>query len=748
MNSMNWTNNTIFKQWRLIVLLTVALGLFLMPNLLWGKLYMVGGDDGRFYYLFPFEYLKNFSFHIMSNNTLGGNMGYLAVSYSAPILLVLSIIKFLFPFLNTQFVAYGCIFALGFIFFYKFLQEWIVSKTTYTFWAAVFASVLYVLSPYVTRTYFQHQLIPIFIIMVLPASLYLFIAGVKRKNISFIAGSAIVYSFFSSTVYSFPWFLSVLFTLLPLFIYFTRIHRTYIWRALGIFLLLSALFNVYWIIHFLIPIIYHTGASLPSSILKSTTFIKQNNDLIAALVHLNSPVYQMISYLRTSWTEREGATVVESLGIAYMFVILSAGIVLKKATRSTRKLYVVAVSGLLFTMLFFTPSFGEWNLHMFQWLNNNVPLFGMFRNMYDKFSLAMSFQYAFVVYIALAVLEESRVLKFFRYIIVIILFTVLGVMAYPYIVPNISDGGYSTRISGNLNTDFMNMMTYLKNHPTSYRYVWLPMTYPGYIYISDATLTNHYYAGISPVQVLSGSSDLAGYYGIQTSLDPFLNGKVLALLNDKDYIAVAKILRSQNIGYVIVNHEKLPTTALAFLDQYDFMSSQGVAYSNIILGRKIQDFGTRYSLYTFNYTYRLPTAYTTDQIPPESDKVVPVNFQKLPGNTYVIRLSNIRSATSLAVSEPYSPLWEVSVVSGTLAHVLNVPHTSILQYGNVWTINPSLLDKIYPTMLTRHQDGSYDITLRVQFFPEQFVLSGIIISVISMVGSIIYIGIRRYETNH
>lgn len=702
---------------------------------------MVGGDDGRFYYLYPLQYLKNFSFHIMSDNTLGGNMGYFAVSSSAPTIFFLFLLKTILPMVNIQLLAYGAILSLGFIFFYLFLQEWLPGKTAFAQVSAVIASLLYVLSPYVTRTYFQDLLISIFIIMVVPCCLYFFVSGVKRKSMRRVVTSALVYSLFSSTVLSLPSFLPAIFMMIPLLMYLAIQYKNFFWKAISVVILLIALFNFYWIIHFLVPVIFSSGESLASKTIGSQAFIKQNNDLIAALVHLNSPAYQLISYLRTSWSEREGATIAESLGIVYILTILGAGMVLRRAKKYTRTLYLIVVGSLLVTMFFFTPDFGEWNLYVFQWLNNHVPFFAMFRNMYDKFALAMAFQYAFAVYVAFVILEESRMQRYVRIFALIIVSSVMLFMAYPYLVPNYNDAAYSTRVTGVLNQDFTNMMTYLADHPTPYRYLWMPMTFPGYVYISDATLPDHFYAGISPLQVLSKSSDVAGYYGLQTTLEPFLNGKVFDLLKLRNYDAVAKILASQNVGYVIVNHEKLPDKALISLDANNFMSDQNVAYSNVILGKKIQDFGARYSLYTLNDTYRLPTVYMTQQSQPTADSVQSVNFTNPRTNEFDVSL-HVKELTNVVLAEPYSPFWSVSISYGNSSHTLSLPHTSVLEYGNQWYVNPATIAARYPSMVKKYPDGSYDFHLVVQFWPEELVVPTLVVSGISILIAIMYLCIR------
>ncbi len=732
-------------KWQYGVLFFISAALFLMPNLLWGNLYIAGGDDGRLYYIFPLEYLKNFSLNILSNNGLGGNMGYFPVSYSAPTLLVLALFKYLFPLWNTQLLAYGMIVSLGFVFFYKFLQEWIPAKNAYMFWSGITVSLLYVLSPYVGRTYFQHQLISIFSIMVVPGCLYLFVVGVKRKSSVYVIASSLFYSLFSSTVYSLPWMLPVVFTLIPLFLYFTRGNQGYIWKALAIFVCVTLLSNMYWIIHYITPLVYQTGESLATKTFQPPEVIKQNNDTIAALTRLNSPVYQMISYLRTSWSAREGPTVFQSIGVLYIFFILLAGAVMRPVQKSLRRLFIIAVIGLLLAMLFITPSFGEWNLMLFQLLNTYVPFFGMFRNMYDKFALAMAFHYAFTLYVALSIFGKINISNIYRYIGLVLVVLVMGIRAFPYIAPAYRDADYSTRISGTFNQDFMDLTEYLKSHPTSSRYVWLPMTYPGYVFVSDAKGVNHFYSGISPLQFLAKASDMAGYYGIQTPIDPLFNGTFFELLKKGEYDAIGRILREQNIGYVIVNHEQLPQEALIFLDAYDFMTLQGEEYKKAILGEKIRNFGTRYSIYTLNKKYALPTVFSAPDIEKSSSQIVPVEFQKLQDNSYEVNLKGASHAAELVFLEPYHSLWNIYVAHAGESRRYDADHKAAYRFGNAWHIDPAAIAAKFPDMVRKSGDNAYDIDFEIRFLPERYTVPALIVSIGSMITAAVFVGKHIWE---
>jgi hypothetical protein len=695
------------KNWRILVLIGIAVILFLIPNLFWGNLYIVGGDDARLYYLYPLEYLKNFSFNVMSGNTLGGNLGYMPVSYSAPIIIFLLFLKKILPFANTQLVSYGIIFSLGFLFFYYFLQELISKKNPFYFWSSVVSSLAYLLSPYITRTYFQSQFISIFLLMVLPVCLYLFISGLNRKSAAHIVASSLFYSVFGASVYGFPWLLPVFITLIPFFVYLAVRYGRYFWKMVFVFTGVFLLCNVYWIIHYIIPVIYKTGEANYTASLVTKSFIQQNNDLIAAMVYLNNPVHQMIQYLRTSWQDRQGATLIQSVGILYISIIVCAGIMLRRVKKDIRILYLVACAGLLLAMLFVTPNFGLWNVQLFQFLNAHVPFFVIFRNMYDKFALAMAFHYAFALWISFVVLSEAKIKRIYLYVLVIIALLVTVARSIPYMHPIYKETGDSTHISG-LNQDYMDFTRYIQTLNTSSRFVWYPMTFGDYVYLSDGANPNHYYVGISPLQIFSRSSDLAGFYGLQTPGAPELNWNVLALLQQKNYAEVGNVLKKLNVGYVIVNNEKGPQGGPFVLEQFNFVQSQNEQYKQTILGEKIRDFGKRYSLYAINSEFSSPTVFLTDaEIP----------FRKNPNGAYDIGPFKISQKTQLILMEPYSRLWTLEPAQGvsTLAY----------GYGNSWFLDPATL-------------GSRELYVRAEFWPNKLIVPSVIISVVAAVLAIVY----------
>jgi len=716
------------KHWQFLILSFFVIALFFIPTVFWGNLYIAGGDDARLYYLFPKQYLEHFLFNTIGNNTLGGNIGYGPVSYSVPFVFFLFSLKSVLPWWNTQSLVYGMILSFGFLFFYLFIRQWSGKNTGFIFWGAVISSCCYIFSPYITRTLYQSQLVSITLVAVVPCCLYFFTRGVREKTMVYVVISSLVYALGSSTVYSFPVFLPVVWTMMPFYVFLCWQYGWYVWKALFIFIGICFATNIYWIVHYFIPLFVKTGETSFTSSLLSSSLKEQNNDMIESLVYLNSPVNQMMSYLRSSGNERRGIGITDSIGGMYLLAILLAGTQLKKVQRGTQRLFILFVGILLFCMLFITPNFGEWNVRLFQFCNTYIPFFSIFRNMYNKFALAMAFHYAGGLFLAFVVLEEA-VKTWRRYVILFLVSAVMIVLAFPYVRLQYHDDYFSTRISGKLNQDFWDLTAYIKEMRTSSRFLWLPMTFSGYVYINDEAGPNHFYVGISPLQFLSQASDLTGFYGIQTSMEPELGWNILELLKTRAFTDVGHILQKQNIGYVILNHERIPNGGYDVLNNFHFMEYQDETFIKTMLGEKIRDFGSRYSLYAINKDFFLPTVFVAPQKDDSSLQggYQSVISQKNDDGSYDVSFNPPSEQMKLVLLEPYNRLWEITTSESRMAKKNRVvaPEPAY-GFGNAWDI--------------RDQSN-----IHIQFWPRNWTMPAFFISILAVVGSITYIGITLWK---
>ncbi len=715
--------------WQRYLLAVCCLILLLIPVTAWGNLYMVGGDDSRLYYLFPKEYLTNYLFHVISNNTTGNTLGYFPVSFSAPIVAYLFVLKTLLPSVNTQMIAYGSILSAGFLFFYLFTEQLIQKKSAFTFWSGITASLMYVFSPYLVSTLYSTQLIPIFLVAAVPAVLYFFTRGIRERSSVYIILAALTYSLFSATVYGLPWFLPVCIVLLPYLWYLSRGNGSWFWRGAVVFVAALILFNFYWIVHLIIPLVLKTGEQSLATTLTSAALKRENDDVIVSLTYLNSPINQLIGFLRTSWNDRSGTTIWNAAGSVYLLSILIGGVLLRAVRKRIRTVFLTATACLILSMAFITPNFGIWNLKLFTFLNDHIPLFSMFRNMYDKFALAFAFSVSFALFSSLVVIGEKINLKAAKYLLIGLLCIVTIGRAYTFISPVFHEPAYSGRITGTFNGDFLALTGYLRSHPVSSRYLWMPMTFPDHVYISDR-IPNHYYVGISPLQYMAASSDIAGFYGLTTPADPLLNWKILDLFKKGTYDRIGTIFASENIGYVIVNHDPVPAARQDFLNGFQFMDLQNDAYIRTLLGAKIRDFGSRYSLYRINERFAAPTVFLTDQVSGAPHGGTPVEFGKGPDGSYSVNIRELTKPSYLVLLEPYNRLWSVTDVGGKK---MRLTQQFVYGYGNAWYLDPKQLG------------GAGTLSLTIQFIPRRYVGPAIVVSALAFVSAIGYIGLKLWK---
>jgi hypothetical protein len=124
----------------------------------------------------------------------------------------------------------------------------------------------------------------------------------------------------------------------------------------------------------------------------------------------------------------------------------------------------------------------------------------------------------------------------------------------------------------------------------------------------------------------------------------------------------------------------------------------------------------------------------------------------------VIHVTDATTPFYLAMSESYNPKWRLELnnakVNGPLrswlpsAHANAVPasdHIDLNDFENGWYIDPAQLCKNHAAGCTRNADGSYDIQLVAEFTPQRWFYAGSIISGITFIGCIGYLGRYYYK---
>lgn len=715
-----------------IIVLIITIILIIIPQLFWGKLYVVGGDDSRLYYIFPEEFLKNFVFKISSDNILGNIAGYSPRSFLAPIIFIIFLLK-QFSFLNVQQLMYGLNLGLGFLFFYLFLGTWINKKINYGTYVKIIASFFYIFSTYLLNTLYVNQLLAVYLVFVIPCSLYFFLKALERKNIFLLLLSSLIFSIFSSTFNTLPWSAAVLIVLIPVFIYeYWKQKRIFVFYSL-IFSLVTILLNLHWLLPLFYSYFNKMGSVSAIDFYSSEQFKASSNNLIKA-------VSGIFGQLNIVFNERD-TVFIKNFSIfiflkqIFILTIVSAGIFIKKTEISFKKYYLVSLSCLLLAFFFFSPSFGNWSVNIFIFLNEKIPFFSMFRNMYDKFSFALAFAYSFAFAISLVIIvskiKNKKLTSFFLLFISIIIFT----NASSFIFQTKNDISTFNRISGSFKNSFYDLVNYTKNVESGSRFVWIPLNYPSYAYMEDVKDKGHFYFGTSPLSILTGKVDYTGYLSFGTGFDPELGGKIFNAIEQKDYSYVGKTFQKLNINYIIDNKEKLPSEANNFLYSGNMLKIQNDEFRRSIFGKEVKNFENKFILYEINPKYKSNLFYLADNVSDDYESYKPIEFTKKSNSEYNIVLKNIKGKRLLIFQDLYNKGW-ILYLNSNNKNILYQKDKNISlhnNFANGWLIDVNDIKKKFDNKFyTENRNQSINLNLTLDYYPQKLVYIGGAISIITV----------------
>lgn len=714
----------------------IVIGLALMPLILWGREYAVGGDDTRLYYIYPFEYLTRFTPNLISDNQLSALGYYFSQLYIAPFVLLVLMVKTILPFVQTANLMYGLDIAAGFLGFYYLLGLWFKTDSRSDYLIKVIAALFYVGSTFTTFSIWQNQLFVVYLVGVLPWVIFLFLKGVRESDARPVVVSALLLSLFSVVIVSVPWFAAAILAIIPILVVEFWANKRIFLKSLGLFLGLLILINLYWLFHF----VYSPRSSNnpAGSIVGSVTtdqYREANVKTITQVSDRNSLLYPALGLFHN---ELQSDNSWRSYGFyanwnrRFMFwgailpLIALAPLVVIKKKEPLSPIYRAALISWLAMLFLFTVNIGEWGTVLFVWLNNVLPGFVMFRNMYDKLGLALGFSYAFLIAIGLkiifAMIKQRRV----RWPILAVLLVFILIQARPFIfgafyglpiwttkqtIPSVQK----------LNSDFLDLTADLNNLDKSRRLVWLPLNRANYVFIQDQKNPNHYYSGVSPIQFLAGINDLNGWL----SFSDEQRVRVFDAIERGDTAAIGEELRQLNVGYVILNHDIGPDIQNSYLyrmsatERPTVFEQQTAALMASLVGEKIRDYGSRYSLYKINERFANERIYATGG--------AKVTFERQADYQYKIHLSELTSDQSLVFLDPYHKQWRLTDANG---RPVSATHEEIYGYANVWRLRAAEM-------------GGEDVDLTLTFQPHRYSNGVNVISALTLLLAVTYLWRRR-----
>jgi hypothetical protein len=711
--------------------------------------YYFGGDDTRLYFLYPNEYYSHFVSSIVGDNTLSNIGNFLPSSSISFFLFSLIGAKALWGGINLQTLFYVLNIFCGIFFFYKLMEY--IFKTDFPSKKIILilSSCMYVFSIFNFYTLFNSRLTAVFLISILPLSVFLFLKACKEKKIHLIALIAVLVTISTVTSIASLWFLAAILVLLPFLLYLLResILRVVLYGA--ILLVFIILLNLNWLV-FLghTTLTKKTGGEASNSIV-SQNFIEDNANGVRSTVSGNSFFYPLLnSYHRgiqenNNWPYlpiyRSWYQTLLPLNLFFILTIFFAGVVGRK-NKTVYSLYLFASLSLFIALYLFTivageTTYGNLGINTFVWLINHIPGFVIFRNMYDKFGLGLSFSFAILFAISVRLLFDILKNERFKTGFLISTAFLILLIAKPFLFGEFDKLPiWTTRNlyqgTTSFNEDYLNLVNFVKSQEYHGRYAFIPLSGGNVIPIQDKYKPDHYYVGVSPLLILTGKNDYSG----TLSFGEYDKDLYFAIY-DHDYEKAGTIFQNMNVAYVIVNKDVPAELQSSYMYEWRFFDAQRDEFLQTVAGQKIQDFGSRYSLYTINDTYKNEKIELRNTIEDPSDLFSDVTYQKVASYEYHATLKDVTDMTYLSFFEENDSGWILKDATGKTIPLQKLATNN--PYRNTWLLDKQVLSSF--DGYKENNDGTATMELTLYFQPYDYYLPSLIFTLISFVVLIFYV---------
>ncbi len=708
------------KKQKFLIGAAVVLGIFGIS--IFFKSYYLGGDDTKFYYLYPDLFYQNFVSKIGPDTSVSSLLSLLPPTSIAPFILPLVAIKFIFRAANLQFVLYSLNIFFGVFFFYKFIDYLIPRSDIFSKWAKFLGALLYCFSIFNFYSYFNSQLLVMYLLSTFPLSMLLFIKAVREQKIHLVVICALISTIFGFLSVYIPWLSALFIVSLPLYLLFFLEHKKRFLAYSGLLIGLLILLNCHWFVYLTFSSVLNQSFGYTDPSITTDAFRKLNEQGIKIASSINSPIYPLLNSYHYDIQKNFNwpfLAIYESwyknllwINIFFIGIILWA-VFLNSKEKGSNWPFVTTVSSLLIGVYFFTVNIGGWGQPLFIWLNNTIPGFVMFRNMYDKFAPAMAWSFALAFSASLISIILRIHSKQTKQILLGFSLFLIALNAKPFLLNEFNNvpiwttkATYNT-ISG-LNQDYLNLLEFVRSQDTSARYLELPLSYGNISQIQDQSLSNHYYNGLAPLLILTGKNDYSGAMSFGS-----FGQELIDDIQEHRYQEFGLLLRQFNVKYVIVNKSLNDE----LINSYIFgglYQKQNDEFKRVILGQKIKDFGSRYSMYEINPEFAVDKIYLAadfKQLPTVNE----LQFKKLSSTKYQINIPSIHQDSDLVLLDPYLKEWEVTSSDGKQP-ILQGDHFKPFGYANGWHLNlEELIKKLPANSYSRNPDGTLSLNLLLQF---------------------------------
>lgn len=127
-----------------------------------------------------------------------------------------------------------------------------------------------------------------------------------------------------------------------------------------------------------------------------------------------------------------------------------------------------------------------------------------------------------------------------------------------------------------------------------------------------------------------------------------------------------------------------------------------------------------------------------------------VSYDVLSATKKLVKIENMTNPANIIMSESFNPNW--GIVVGADGKLLNrnyineSNHFIANGWQNGWYIDPAGICKDSSNSCIKNADGSYNLTLSVEFRPQKYVLIGSLLAAVSFIVLIIYLGLYSRRT--
>lgn len=754
----------------LTILFLIALPYYLFS----GKLF-IGGDDTRLFYIFPLDFLRNvtfFSWYKVSSLGINGPSQYLF-----PFLCVWYFISlFVKSQIVINYLAFSLPFILGFVYFQKAIKE--LFKPDQNQNLEIFlGGLFYVLSPILIINQMFVFLISVWLIGLLPIILYYFIRYLRTGHFKYVFIASIWCFFLAFALYAIPWLagfiLPLIFGLLICSFLFNKKDKLQFIKQFVIFAGYIFATQAFWIYGFILTYL-NLGEDSFASKFVSKGFVDTFTPTILSTATGNI-MYPLLNLFHRqipfdfSWKLKDiFLTFYDKTFLlnCFFFIIFLFGIISYKKflNKLNSKLYLIILVSFIFSLYFFTVNIGPLkDVFIFM---GKIPGFTMFRNFYDKFAVGYVIFYSSLITLGLLMLTRKYVKQ---RAIILFFFVALVLLNSVPIKQTVNSPLWTTKDIYKIITipeEYMDFMKLISDKVSSTNNILnVPLGSSEYSIIKDTT-SNNVYAGVSPVKIFSGVTDISGHYSFNYT---DVADKVDSVIVNRQYDDLKRIMKDHNINYVLVT-KNIPSELIdSYLFNTDLYKAQDNSFLKAITDKKIyMSSNGNYEL----YSVKSPNSLIS------SEKAI---YKKNSQVKYDIYLKGIKSKQELIFNDSYHGGWKLylapySVISNCedpkinrytkttecksenklfsisdVAFTFKKPifensHKTLNGFGNGWIADPVIIEKNYNTKFyKKNKDGSVDVHLTLYFTPQNNFYFGSLISIAFFGIGTIYLLKKRNE---